>query len=194
MLPVQHSLAIHEQIAQVCDNPILMIMNPEESQHDNTTTTSGELPLRAYEPIYKDLKIEFVEIPVRIETGEAERIAVDDLVKGADSSTYGLSSHLATQNNALRMFHQRLRVIQEYMTGVRTGKYPPEYELLRRIDSFTCQLSKQTRADLFNELDVQELDTMVAALMAMVMKSERDKFDMNEKWLMLRKAKKQVNI
>lgn len=185
MHPVHLSLSIHEQISQVCDNPILVVMNPEEDH-----LASSELPFRAYEPIYRDMKIEFVEIPIKIETGEAERIAVDDIVKGADSSTYGLSSHLSTQNNALRIFHQRLRVVRDFMNGVKNGKFPPDYELLRRIDSFTSQLSKQTRVDLFTSLNVQELDALVASMMALVVKSERDKFDLNAKWLTLKSSRR----
>lgn len=201
MLPVEQSLSLHEQISQVCDNPILMVMDPEkDSQRDDANDKQGEnsnskehsssdLPLRAYEPIHRDLKIEFVEIPVRVETGEAERIAVDDIVKGAEGS-YGLSSHLSTQNNALRMFHQRLKVLRDYTNGVQNGKFQPDYDLLRRINSFAYQLSKQTRSDLVTSFHVQELDAMVAALMAMVMKSERDKFDLNKKWMTLRTSKK----
>lgn len=184
MYPVELSLSIHEEISKVCDNPVLLVLNPEDDD-----VGSSELPIRAYESFYKEMKTEFVEIPIKIETGEAERVAVDDIVKGADSSTYGLSSHLSTQNNALRMFHQRLRVVQDYMNAVKSHKIPPDYELLRRINSFTAQLSKQRRTDVFNSLNVQELDAMVASLMAMVMKSERDKFDLNAKWLVLRSGK-----
>lgn len=184
MQPVELSLSILAQISQVCDNPILMVMNPEQNDE-----SISELPVKAYEPLYRDMKVEFVEIPIKIETGEAERVAVDDIVKGADSSTYGLSSHLSTQSNALRMFHQRLRAVQDYTNGVKDGKYPRDYELLRLIDSFTAQLSKQTRADVSSSLNLQELDAMVASLMAMVMKSERDKFDLNSKWLTLKTAK-----
>lgn len=193
MHPVELSLSIHEQISLICDNPVLMIMNPEEND-----SASSDLPVRAYFPLYRDMKTEFVEISVKIETGEAERVAVDDIVKGADSSTYGLASHLSTQNNALRMFHKRLRVVCQYMNGVKTGKYggggvdgEVDYELLRRINSFTAQLSKKRKAEnVFAALDVQELDALVASLMAMVMKAERDKFDLNAKWLALKPPSK----
>lgn len=178
MHPVDLSFSVHTQILQVCDNPLLMVMNPEE----NTDSTS-ELPIRVYVPVSKDMKTEFVEIGHKVETGEAERVAVDDIVKGADSSSYELSSHLNIQGNALRMFYERLQVVQNYMSKVRDGTCPRDFDLLRRINSFTAQLNKQRRTDVFNSLNVQELDAMVASLMAIVMKSEQDKIELNSKWV-----------
>jgi COP9 signalosome complex subunit 6 len=228
MHPVQLSLALHEQIMRVCDNPILMVMDPEQQPSATGGGVAGELPLRAYEPIYIDLKIEFVELPLRIETGEAERIAVADVVKGTGAADYELAARLGLQASALRMFHQRLAAIRRYVRAVRAGDAPPDYDLLRRINAFTTQLSKHstltddrgnskcisdknddggsssrssssssntttttttTTSDVFEALDIQELDAMVAALLGLVMKAERDKFDLNTKWLALKNSK-----
>jgi len=208
MHPVQLSLALHEQMMRVCDNPILMVMDPAQQQ----SATGGELPLRAYEPIYIDLKIEFVELPLRIETGEAERIAVADVVKGTGAADYELAARLGLQASALRMFHQRLATIRSYVRAVRAGDAPPDYDLLRRINAFTTQLNKHatladvsvnskgisnkagggtntTTSNVFEALNIQELDAMVAGLLGLVMKAERDKFDLNTKWLALKTSK-----
>lgn len=201
MHPVQLSLSLHEQITSVCDNPILMVIDPEQKPGAATSSISGELPLRAYEPIYIDLKIEFVELPLRIETGEAERIAVADVVKGSGAADHELASRLGLQASALRTFHQRLAAIRRYVCAVRAGEAPPDYDLLRRINAFTTQLSKHepltdktgingsSPSDVVNALNVQELDAMVATLLGLVMKVERDKFELNTKWLALKNSK-----
>ncbi|KAF5101904.1 hypothetical protein D0Z03_000503 [Geotrichum reessii] len=203
MHPVQLSLSLHEQITSVCDNPILMVMDPEQKPGAATSSISGELPLRAYEPIYIDLKIEFVELPLRIETGEAERIAVADVVKGSGAADHELASRLGLQASALRMFHQRLAAIRRYVRDVRSGEAPPDYDLLRRINAFTTQLSKHeplndktktngtncSPSGVVDALNVQELDAMVATLLGLVMKVERDKFELNTKWLALKNSK-----
>lgn len=87
----------------------------------------------------------FIEVPYNVETGEAERIAVDWTAKGGGGGTSRefmvildsdtllrtslVESHLQTQRAAVKMLHERLLLLVQYVTDVIEGNHqrtPPE--------------------------------------------------------------------
>lgn len=54
------------------------------------------MPFRAFEAA---LTGDLVEIPCHVETGEAERIAVDGAIQGMDSSDQGMSAQTCTRSH-----------------------------------------------------------------------------------------------
>jgi COP9 signalosome complex subunit 6 len=108
------------------DSPILLVFGTDEA---------AGLPLKVYEAARagEDSIDKFAELPYGIETGEAERIAVDGVSRGTDSDSAGRSSlgwvavwrltgavvsSLTTQRNAIRMLHERIAVLLQYVLGV----------------------------------------------------------------------------
>lgn len=234
MQPVTMTRKIHEQLAQVVDNPSLLIVGPQdiavgatkmsaglseesdamsiddEKAGESTAADSDEyhintdLPLNAYEPIHKETKLEFLLMPpVQIETSEAERIAVDDIVKGSkEDDNYDLADSLTNQQNAIRMFHQRLKFVNEYVLSVRAAQQQhqnqiqlnyntatvtrvlneTDHQLVRKINAFTSQLVKQRTKGFDSATQKQELDVIVAALLSTVVKGEYTKLDTNTVW------------
>ena len=69
--------------------PLLLLLHPEADP------SSQSLPLKVYEPTIeirdRRSRTAFVEIPFRIETSEAERIAVDWSAKGSEGGTNCMS-------------------------------------------------------------------------------------------------------
>jgi hypothetical protein len=71
-----------DQIMSLVDSPVLLVFGTDEA--------SG-LPLKVYEGARagEDNIDKFAEVPYGIETGEAERIAVDGVSRGTDSDSAG---------------------------------------------------------------------------------------------------------
>lgn len=250
MQPVQLSLSIHEQLAEILGTtPALLIVGPQDivlknSSAKSTSLTSTkknrrrhsqissdsdlrmeeleddvdtelnidtetsradtDLPLAAFEPVTKDRRLEFLSMgPVQIETSEAERIAVDDVVKGAkDSESVDLSDSLGNQQGAIRMFHQRLRVVRDYILTVQAAQQQQQaqsqgssvplavgreldatdYNHIRKINAFVSELTRQREQKLDSVIQKQERDAVMAALLATVTKAEFTKLDTNSVW------------
>lgn len=66
----------------------------------------------------------FVEAAYTVETGEAERIAVDWTARGGGSGT-SLESHLQTQRAAVKMLYDRIVVLVQYVAEVVGGELIP---------------------------------------------------------------------
>ena len=106
------------------DSPVLLVFGTHEE--------SG-LPLKIYEGARAgdDDINKFAEVPYGVETGEAERIAVDGVSRGTDNDSAGkrslytggradrvVVSNLTTQRNAIQMLHERITVLLQYVIGV----------------------------------------------------------------------------
>lgn len=119
------NLCANAQILTLVDSPVLLVFGTDEA--------SG-LPLKVYEGVQagEDHIDQFAEIPYGIETGEAERIAVDGVSRGTDNDSAGklaladqmeradqaVVSNLTTQRNAIQMLHERITVLLQYVIGV----------------------------------------------------------------------------
>ena len=86
----------------------------------------------------------FVQAPYTIETGEAERVAVDHVARSvhtdASSTAAQLCAHMAGLQGATKMLAARLRVLHEYVAGVAAGTTPHDHALLREISALLRQV------------------------------------------------------
>ena len=108
---VQH-IALHEQVCPIqchvlctwahalplkftvyCSTPLLLILQPSLAlvSASSSDVNAQTLPFKAYEPTIelRDRKSRsvYIEVPYNVETGEAERIAVDWTARGGGSGT-----------------------------------------------------------------------------------------------------------
>lgn len=71
--------------------PLLLLLQPNTSHSISADVTAQNLPLKAYEPTIemreRKSRSVFIETPFNVQTGEAERIAVDWTAKGGGSGT-----------------------------------------------------------------------------------------------------------
>lgn len=179
--PNDQSLAIHEHIMTVFDMPVMMLFDPSSHQ-----SGSSQLPVKAFELLFKEKTVDFSEISVRVETGDAERIGVEDITKGSNQSGgrgQDLEAHLTTETNAIKMFYSRLKVLRDYVTAVKKGEIAANHEILRQIDSFMARLSdnSSSNSNLQRLLDEQQLSVLSSALLAVVTKAEHANMDMAAK-------------
>lgn len=161
--PSKEIVELHDQFASAIDLPIVLMFNPRSS-------SASSLPVRAFQAVFNEASLEFSEVPVKIDAGDAERISVDDIITGARSQNQDhLVSQLVTERNALQVLHSRLSTISAYIKAVRAGAVEPDQSMLRRIHALTSRLQSQHKHQqiqhLFNE---QELNGLITAVVAVV--------------------------
>lgn len=95
-VPTPQDLEIHKQLLAYNETPLLIQLHQTVASFENAEV-NGELPIRVYETVVEIVQGEttnfFVPAGYKIETGEAERIAVDHASKaGAESGADNESS------------------------------------------------------------------------------------------------------
>ncbi|KAJ3343046.1 COP9 signalosome complex subunit 6 [Gonapodya sp. JEL0774] len=125
--PTRSDISVHSQFLTFNESPLFAQLNP------HLAATSRDLPLSLYESIVDVVngapQTLFVKSPYRVETGEAERIAVDHVAKAVAAEATegsGLIAHLVSQRNAIKMLHTRVRLLYQYVQDVQTGEATPE--------------------------------------------------------------------
>lgn len=81
----------NSQFTGYCSTPLLLILQPSLALISSSDVNAQTLPFKAYEPTIelRDRKSRsvYIEVPYNVETGEAERIAVDWTARGGGSGT-----------------------------------------------------------------------------------------------------------
>lgn len=89
--PSADDLRIHQQLFAYNENPLFLQLSPD-------APTGKDLPLVIYESateiVDNNQETLFVVAPYKVETGEAERVAVDHVNKPTDGSADSARSHL----------------------------------------------------------------------------------------------------
>ncbi|ORX58152.1 Mov34-domain-containing protein [Hesseltinella vesiculosa] len=152
--PTSMDLELHNQILHRNESSLFLQLHPQALQEQ-----SPSLPVGLYETIYEvhedSPRLVFVKTPYKIETNDAERIAVDHVAKpdmsSADTSLSStLLSSLTTQKNALSMLHSRLVFLQQYLQDTKNGTVPMDHDILRQISS-VCQRTPVTDHAAFDD-------------------------------------------
>ncbi|KAE9392708.1 hypothetical protein BT96DRAFT_830258 [Gymnopus androsaceus JB14] len=90
-IPTRRHIELHSQFTGYCSTPLLLLLQPSTTLVGSADGTSQNLPFKAYEQTFemkdRTSRSVFVEAAYNVETGEAERIAVDWTAKGGGSGT-----------------------------------------------------------------------------------------------------------
>ncbi|THH23108.1 hypothetical protein EUX98_g8074 [Antrodiella citrinella] len=136
--------------------------------------TAQNLPFKAYEPTIeiRDRKTRsvFIEATFTVETGEAERIAVDWTAKGGASGT-SLESHLYNQRAAVKMLHDRILVLVKYVTDVIAGQATKDHATLRSLSALIASLPASGHKEFRDEFDTEYEDVQLTAYLSTLTKS-----------------------
>lgn len=159
---------IHKQITEFNESPLYLLLDPIAA------TKSKDLPITIYESelhIVDDIpKIAFVGVAYKIETGEAERIAVDHIAHVTAATTAGsmLTTHLQGMGNAIKMLTLRITVLMNYLEGTKKGQVTVDHSLLRHIGALCDQLpaidTQQFKGDFISEYNDALLVTYLASI------------------------------
>ncbi|KAF8514501.1 maintenance of mitochondrial structure and function-domain-containing protein [Gautieria morchelliformis] len=192
--PTPLHINLHEQFTEYTATPLLLLLQP--SSQDSKETQG--LPFKAYEPTLeiRDRKSRavFIEASYTVETGEAERIAVDWTARGGEGGS-SLLSHLQTQRAAIKMLHDRIQVLVSYVTSVisdvyspyRTleGKAPNDHATLRSLSALLASLPASEQPEFREEFDTEYADVQLTAYLAALTKSTNALNDLVDKHVLI---------
>ncbi|KAG9292082.1 hypothetical protein G9A89_017982 [Geosiphon pyriformis] len=149
--PTPDHIEIHKQLLEYNESPLFLQMNPHE------IVTSKNLPITVYESIIDivdgQANLLFIKAQYKIETGEAERIAVDHVAhttSGEGTEGSSLIAHLTTQGNAIKMLHTRIKMLHRYLVDYKKGDIAADHDILRQIASL-CNRMPTMDGDEFRE-------------------------------------------
>lgn len=164
--PSSEDVDLHRQFSILIDTPIFLLFDPGNSTQD--------LPLTVYEAALesRDENGKFVQLEYGIETGEAERIAVDGVSRGGmGQSDEGLvEGNLTTQRNAIRMLYERIEVLVKYISAVMDKTAPADHSLLRQITSLVATLPTIDAAEYKAELSTEYSDVQLTSYLTSLTK------------------------
>jgi COP9 signalosome complex subunit 6 len=109
----------------------------------------------------------------KIETGEAERIAVDHIAHVSpvgNSSGSMLASHLGGMYDAIKMLHLRIKIFLRFIEATESGEIPMDHDILRQLASLV-QLLPCLNSPQFKESFLREYnDTLLVTYLATITK------------------------
>ncbi|KXN83613.1 COP9 signalosome complex subunit 6 [Leucoagaricus sp. SymC.cos] len=186
--PTPKHIALHEQFTNYCSAPLLLILQPTLAFVSSADVNAQTLPFKAYEPSIeikeRTSRSVFIEVPYKVETGEAERIAVDWTAKGGGSGT-SLDSHLQTQRSAVKMLHERILVLVKYVTDVIAGQAPKDHATLRSLAALVASLPATENKAFRHEFNTEYEDVQLTAFLSSLTKSSNILNDLVDKHTVL---------
>jgi len=145
-------ILIHSQFLPFNESPLYLLLDPVASK----VTTKG-LPITIFESELRIIKDEptmlFSKVGYKIETGEAERIAVDHIAHVTSSSAEPgsqLTAHLMGTHNAIKMLHTKIKILLKFLENTQSGELKPDHGLLRQIAGL-CNLLPAIDTEAFKE-------------------------------------------
>ncbi|XP_077293940.1 COP9 signalosome subunit 6 isoform X2 [Arctopsyche grandis] len=139
--PTEKDIAIHRQICEINESPILLQLNPNGKSGD-------QLPVCLYESVVElvgggETALLLSPLKYTLAAEEAERVGVDHVAR-VSSSDAGESSlvaeHLTAQRSAIRMVAMRVRLVARAVAALRSGELPPNAALLREARALAHRL------------------------------------------------------
>ncbi|KII93712.1 hypothetical protein PLICRDRAFT_402403 [Plicaturopsis crispa FD-325 SS-3] len=186
--PTARHVALHEQFTGYSSTPLLLLLQPKSKAGSTSDINAQSLPFKAYEPTFeiRDRKSRsvFIEAPFNVETGEAERIAVDWTARGGGGGT-SLESHLQTQRAAVKMLHERIQVLVKYVADVIAGQAQKDHGTLRSLSALIASLPATENKGFREEFDQEYEDVQLTAYLSTLTKSAHILNDLVDKHIVL---------
>ncbi|TFK76798.1 COP9 signalosome subunit 6 [Pluteus cervinus] len=186
--PTSRHIALHEQFTGYCSTPLLLLLQPNLHLATSSDINAQTLPFKAYEPSVelKDriTRSVYIEVPYAVETGEAERIAVDWTARGGGSGT-SLESHLQTQRSAVKMLHERILLLVKYVADVIAGQAKKDHTTLRALAALIASLPATENKAFREEFETEYEDVQLTAFLSALTKSANTLNELVDKHLVL---------
>ncbi|CAG8643187.1 4476_t:CDS:10, partial [Ambispora leptoticha] len=190
--PTPDHIEIHKQLLEYNESPLFLQMNPQE------IVTSKNLPITVYESIIDIIdgqaNMLFIKAQYKIETGEAERIAVDHVARTSSSDGIegsSLIAHLTTQGNAIKMLHTRVKMLHRYLVDYKKGELEADHDILRQIASLCNRMPTFEGSEFREEFLTEYNDVLLTSYLATITKGTNS---INETSLILRHITKETEI
>ncbi|GAA5826308.1 hypothetical protein JCM5353_003787 [Sporobolomyces roseus] len=193
--PSPSETSLHKQFLTYNESPLFLQLSPARP----SSQTGKDLPLAIYETVLEprengEPEPTFVKVEYEIETGEAEKVAVDEVSQvqddttkaGTSSSATALIATLQSQRNALSMLSSRVNQITTYLQAISEGKAKKDDETLRQIQALVSGLKGQTGGgDLEKEFMTEYNDALLTTYLSSLTKQLLTANELLDKQLLL---------
>ncbi|KAF9158940.1 COP9 signalosome complex subunit 6 [Actinomortierella ambigua] len=186
--PTLIDIDVLQQLMAYNESPLFLQLDPNE-----IPTPSRSLPITLYESITEIVDGQpqpmFIKANYRVETGEAERIAVDHLAHTVSSSggddaaaSSSLVNHLSGQRNAIKMLHTRIQLLYGYLQDAQQGLVPKDHDLERQILSLCNRLPTIEGPAFEQEFMTEYNDVLLTSYLATMTKETNVMSEMIDKF------------
>ncbi|KAM0751508.1 COP9 signalosome subunit 6 [Meredithblackwellia eburnea MCA 4105] len=194
--PSEQDISIHKQFFEYNETPLfLQLSRSSTTASQSTSNNNKDLPVSIYESVIElvdnEATVALVKASYEIETGEAERVAVDHVSKtsatSGDDSQSGLIANLSTQRNAIKMLHDRIALIVQYLTAVAadTPGVAKDQETLRQISALVASLQHNVLDEFKDEFMMEYNDVLLTTYLATITKQLSTANELLDKQLLL---------
>ncbi|KAG8769342.1 hypothetical protein FRC12_005017 [Ceratobasidium sp. 428] len=184
--PTQLHVTLSEQFGTYTSSPLLLMLSPTSNEAQGSQLET--LPLLAFESTIeiKDRKSRtvFQEVSWKIQTGEAERIAVDWTARGGGGED-DLTSHLQTQRAAYKMLHDRIVILVQYVADTLAGKVSKNHEVLRALKALVASLPASENSAFRDEFSTEYADVQLTSYLSSLTKSASILNDIIDKHILI---------
>jgi len=167
--PSSVDIDVYRQMSQINECPIMLKLDPASAR------SSDKLPLDIYESVIDVVRgethMQLVPVAWSLATEEAERIGVDHVARITVAHTGSQSAatkQLLANHGAVKMLHERLQLIVEYLKSVESGQLPRNEVICRQIATLCHRLpvmdSDRFQRELHNQCSDIKLTAYLGAL------------------------------
>lgn len=179
----KEDLDIHKQFITKNESPLYLMLSPHPKPN------ARELPLSLYESEMKEVDgaptMRLTKVRYRIQSGEAERIAVDHIATNEGGNVGGISmltSHLSGLHSAIKMLHLRILICLEYLKQAKKGKLAKDAGIMRQISAL-CNLLPTIDTQMFEQDFTNEYnDALLLTYLAGITKTANTVNDLIDKF------------
>ncbi|KAF9954016.1 hypothetical protein BGZ65_004294 [Modicella reniformis] len=178
--PTMIDIDILQQLMVYNESPLFLQLDPNE-----IPTPARSLPITLYESIVDIVDNQpqpmFIKAAYKVETGEAERIAVDHVAHAAthQEGESSLIAHLSGQQNAIKMLDTRIKLLHEYLQDSIQGRVPKDHDLERQISSLCNRLPTISGQPFEEEFMTEYNDVLLTSYLATITKGTHTMSEVN---------------
>ncbi|KAI8593248.1 COP9 signalosome complex subunit 6 [Geranomyces variabilis] len=169
--PTARELHLHQQMIEHNESPLFLQLDPI------SPPSAKDFLIAIYESVIDIVQgqpqLLFLKAEYKIETGEAERIAVDHVALATNASAgkgSALITHLTSQRNAIKMLHSRTRILREYVAAVEKGEIARDHNIMRQISSLCNRLPTIDNVEFREEFQTDHNDVLLMSYLATITK------------------------
>jgi COP9 signalosome complex subunit 6 len=175
--------AFHASVLKYNERPLFLLMDPNPSED------ARELPIYIYE---EDVHVvgdkttrDFVKTPFKIDSDEAERVTAVHCAKVVTDDNKDLSTvtpHYLTISKAISMLRDRIKVLNQFLKDVASGKVKADQKILREIKGLCGRLPTMDTPDFKQEFLLEYNDALLIAYLTIITKGEAQIADVMDKF------------
>jgi COP9 signalosome complex subunit 6 len=184
--PTLDDVFVHKQFIPFNENPVHVRYDPY--------ATSSQLPVTVYDTVMNitdgEAQLEFAKLDYHIVTEDAERLAVEQVVRTGQAANVGedkgtkagqnegneSSAPLMHVRGAVRMLKENVHVLRDYLQAVERGELDADQQVIEEIGAIASMLPRAGAVDVraLDSVSAQSFqDVATTAYLASVVKTAR---------------------